>query len=142
MVENRDKVRVLVVLSSDLEVKIRPHLNSIDVCPIFVSHADELGQFVRNGEVYEVALLPASLPDMDWWTIWGELALLDQRPAILVCAHSASFQLWSGVLEAGGYDVLVEPFTRDKLKEAVLRAARSFKNERDLDGVEDGPEQD
>jgi DNA-binding response OmpR family regulator len=44
----------------------------------------------------------------------------------LVYAHTASFQLWSGVLEAGGYDVLVEPFTAEELQGAVLRAAASF----------------
>jgi hypothetical protein len=32
----------------------------------------------------------------------GELALLTPRPAILVYAHTASFQLWPGVLEAAG----------------------------------------
>jgi len=45
----------------------------------------------------------------------------------LVYAHTASFQLWSGVLEVGGYDVIVEPFTDEEIQRAVLRAARSFK---------------
>jgi DNA-binding NtrC family response regulator len=133
VVATHDKVRVLAVLASDTHGEIRRQLNSLDVSPIFISRADELGHFVRNGEIYQVALLPASLPDMDWWTIWGELALLDHRPAILVYAHTATFQLWSGVLEAGGYDVVVEPFTQEKLKEAVLRAAKNFEQQRDLD---------
>jgi DNA-binding NtrC family response regulator len=135
--EHRDEVRILAVLSSDIRDEIRRQLKSLDVSPVFVRRADELGDFVRNGEIYQVALLPASLPDMDWWTIWGELALLNQRPAILVYAHTASFQLWSGVLEAGGYDVIVEPFTHEKLNEAVMRAARSFERQRDLDGDAD-----
>ena len=142
MVENHDKVRILAVLTSDIEGKIRRQLNSLDMSPIFISRADELGHYVRNGEVYQVALLPASLPDMDWWTIWGDLALLNHRPAILVYAHTASFQLWSGVLEAGGYDVIVEPFTLEKLKEAVLRAARSFEQQRDLDCAGDSVDQE
>jgi DNA-binding NtrC family response regulator len=140
--ENHDKVRILAVLTSDIEGKIRRQLNSLDMSPIFINRADELGHFVRNGEVYQVALLPASLPDMDWWTIWGDIALLDYRPAILVYAHTASFQLWSGVLEAGGYDVIVEPFTLEELKEAVLRAAKSFEQQCDLDGTRDNVEQE
>jgi DNA-binding NtrC family response regulator len=140
--ENYDKIRILAVLTSDIEGKMRRQLNSLDMSPIFINRADELGHYVRNGEVYQVALLPASLPDMDWWTIWGDLALLDLRPAILVYAHTASFQLWSGVLEAGGYDVLVEPFTLEKVKEAVLRAVRSFEQQRDLDGSGDNVEQE
>lgn len=138
MAKNQDTVRILAILSSDLEGTIRGQLNAPDMSPTLICHADELRYFVRNGEFYQVALLPASLPDMDWWTIWGELALLNHRPAILVYAHTANFQLWSGVLEAGGYDVIVEPFTREKLRDAVLRAARSFEQQRELDGAGDG----
>jgi DNA-binding NtrC family response regulator len=140
--ENHDKVRILAVLTSDVEGKIRRHLNSLDMSPVFIDRAEELGHFVRNGEVYQVALLPASLPDMEWWTIWGELALLDQRPAILVYAHTANFQLWSGVLEAGGYDVVVAPFTREKLKDAVVHAADSFDHQRNLDSAGNNAEQE
>jgi len=133
--QNHHKIRVLAILTSDIDGKVLRQLTSLDICPVFVNRADELSHFVRNGEIYQVALLPASLPDMDWWTIWGELALLDQKPAILVYTHTASFQLWSGVLEAGGYDVIVEPFTLEKLKEAVLRAAKSFEQQHGPDGT-------
>jgi DNA-binding NtrC family response regulator len=125
-----------------MEKKIRHELDSLDVSAVFIDHAGELGHFVRNGEVYQVALLPASLADMDWWTIWGELALLDRKPAILVYAHSATFQLWSGVLEAGGYDIIVEPFTREKLREAVLRAARCFDESQDADESRESVDRD
>jgi hypothetical protein len=33
----------------------------------------------------------------------------------LVYAREATFQLWSGVLELGGYDVIVEPFSDNDL---------------------------
>ncbi len=74
------------------------------------------------------------LPDSDWWAIWGALALLDDRPSILVYARTASFELWSGVLEAGGYDGIVAPFNDEELKEAVMRAAESYE-ERSLGGT-------
>jgi hypothetical protein len=45
-------------------------------------------------------------------------------------------------LEAGGYDVIVEPFTLEKLKEAVLRAARSFEQQRDPDGAGNNVEEE
>jgi hypothetical protein len=51
-----------------------------------------------------------------------------------VYARQATFQLWSGVLESGGYDVLVEPFSDEELQGAVLRAAKSFE-ERNSNGV-------
>ena len=142
MAENHDNVRILVVVSSDFEEKIHRHLSSPDMSPVFVSRAEELGHSVRNGEVYEVALLPAALPEgIDWWTIWGELAQLTWRPAILVYAQSANFHLWAEVLDAGGYDVVAEPFTHETLREAVLRAARSFDQTREMGSDEDLPDQ-
>ena len=142
MAENHDNVRILAVVSSDFEWQIQRHLSSSDISPVFVRRPEELGYLVRNGEVYEVALLPAVLPEgIDWWSIWGELAHLTRRPAILVYAQSANFQLWAEVLDAGGYDVVAEPFTRETLREAVLRAAWSFGKKREMGSDEDLPDQ-
>jgi DNA-binding response OmpR family regulator len=141
--ENHDNFRILAVVSSDFEGQIQRHLSSPDMSPVFVRRAEELGYLVRNGEVYEVALLPAVLPEgLDWWTIWGELAHLTQRPAILVYTQSANFHLWAEVLDAGGYDVVAEPFTRETLREAVLRAAWSFDQKRETGSDEDLPDQE
>ena len=74
--------------------------------------------------------MPAVLPENGWWSLWGEIALLNPRPEILVYAHEATFQLWSGVLEIGGYDVIEEPFAEEKLQDAVNRAAHSFEERR------------
>jgi hypothetical protein len=136
--ENHDNVRILAVVSSDFEGQIQRHLSSPDMSAVFVSRAEELGHLVRNGEVYEVALLPATLPKgIDWWTIWGELAHLTRRPAILVYAHSANFHLWAEVLDAGGYDVVAEPFTRETVRDAVLRAAWSFDQKNEMGSDDD-----
>jgi DNA-binding NtrC family response regulator len=139
--KDHHNVRILAVVSSDFEAQIQRNLISPDMSPVFVSRAEELGSLVRNGEVYEVALLPVVLPEgIDWWTIWGELAQLTRRPAILVYAQSANFHLWAEVLDAGGYDVVAEPFTREMLREAVLRAAWSFDQKREMGGEEDLPD--
>ena len=143
MAENHDNVRILAVVSLDFAGRIQRHLSSPDMSTVFVSCAEELGHLVRNGEVYEVALLPAALPEgIDWWTIWGELAHLTRRPAILVYAQSANFHLWAEVLDAGGYDVVAEPFNRETLREAVLRAAWSFDQTREIDSDEYLPYQE
>ena len=143
MRQNHDNVRILAVMSSDFEGQMQRHLSSPDISAVFVSRAEELGHLVRNGEVYEVALLPAALPEgIDCWTIWGELAHLTQKPAILVYAQSANFHLWAEVLDAGGYDVVAEPFTREMLRDAVLRAAWSFDQKRELGSDENFHDQE
>jgi len=118
------QIRVLAVAATEMHERLRRQISSFGMVPVVVCSAVELAFHIRTGERYQVVLLPASLPNADdWWAIWGDLAMLTPKPAILVYAQNATFQLWSGVLEAGGYDVIVEPLTDDKLEEALLRAA-------------------
>jgi DNA-binding NtrC family response regulator len=115
------------MIAVEMQEEIRHAILSSDMIPVLISRASQLAAHLRAGEVYQVVLLPASLPHTeDWWVIWGELVVLRPKPAILVYAPNATFQLWSGVLEAGGYDVIVEPLTHRKLKHALVRAAESY----------------
>jgi DNA-binding NtrC family response regulator len=119
-------IRLLALVRREMQGQIRRQLAPIEVSVDFISRVAELSHVALSRSLYEVALLPAALPGNGWWSLWGEIALLHPRPEILVYAHAASFQLWSGVLEAGGYDVLVEPFSAEQLQQAVIRAAVSF----------------
>jgi DNA-binding response OmpR family regulator len=119
-------VRMLALVPVEMQGQIRRQLASLGVVIDFVSKAVEVSQLALSRRSYHVALLPAVLPDNGWWSLWGEITLLNPRPEILVYAHKATFELWSGVLEIGGYDVIVEPFTEEELQRAVTHAARSF----------------
>ena len=120
------EVRVLALVATDRQSEIQHQLAPIGVKLTFISRASDLSHLVRDRTLYHVALLPAALPDTDWWAVWGEISLLNPRPAILVYVHTASFQLWSEVLEAGGYDIILEPFSDEDIQGAVLQAAKSF----------------
>ena len=122
--------RILAVVPTYRRAEIARQLAPLNANLLFVRHSAEASAAIRENDVFQVALLPASLTDTDWWELWGALALLNARPAILVYAREATFQLWSGVLELGGYDVIVEPFSDEELQRAVLRAAQSFDERR------------
>ena len=123
-------LRILAVVPPNKRTEIARQLAPFGVELLFVGHSAEAEAAIREDDVFQVALLPGSLSDTDWWEMWGVLALLNPRPAILVYAREATFLLWSGVLESGGYDVIVEPFSDRELQNAVLRAARSFEERR------------
>jgi DNA-binding NtrC family response regulator len=125
--EKPDEVRILALVTPEKQEQIGYQVAPLGVKIDFVSKAGELSHLALTRISYQVVLLPAALPDNGWWQLWGELALLHPRPEILVYAPTASFRLWSGVLEIGGYDVIVEPFTDQDLQQAILRAATSFK---------------
>jgi DNA-binding response OmpR family regulator len=109
--------RILAVVPPSRRDEISRQLAALNANVLFVARSAEASTATREGDVFQVALLPASLSDTDWWELWGVLALLNPRPAFLVYAREATFQLWSGVLEMGGYDVIVEPFSDEELQE-------------------------
>jgi PleD family two-component response regulator len=121
------KPRVLALVPpasrSTVERLLAPVVDQV----IFISCVSELSALEKDWQ-FHVALLPAALPDTDWWLLWRDLLLVSPRPAILIYAQSADFRLWSGVLELGGYDVILEPFHEQVLQNAVLQAFASIKN--------------
>jgi DNA-binding NtrC family response regulator len=117
---------VLALIPREMRADLARQLASVDQTVAFIDRASELFALIQKRQVFSVAVLPASLPDADIWALWGELKLLSPHPEILLYARTANFQVWSGVLEAGGHDVLVEPFSADELLRAVLHAQKAF----------------
>jgi DNA-binding NtrC family response regulator len=124
--DQNTEVRLLALVSRQMQREIRRQLAPLGVTVDYISKAADVSHLVLSRAAYQVALLPAALPGNGWWALWGEIVLLHPMPEILVYARAASFELWSGVLEMGGYDVIVEPFTDGQLQQAVTRAAASF----------------
>jgi len=124
------ELRMLAVVPPDRRVEIARQLAPLKPDLLFLERLAEAEFAIREDDVFQVALLPASLSDTDWWELWGVLALLNPRPAILVYARKVTFLLWSGVLELGGYDVIADPFSDESLQGSVLGAAKSFEERR------------
>ena len=123
-------VRVLAVVPDQMQAELLKQLAPLKMTVVCVGRALEVASILSREPAFQVVILPASSSDGEWWALWGELCLLDPRPEILVYARSASFQLWTGVLDMGGFDVIVQPFSDLDIQRAVLRAARCFKERR------------
>ena len=72
-------LRILAVMPPDRGAAIARQLAPLKAELLFVSGSAEAAVAIREDEVFQVALLPASLCDTDWWELWGVLALLNQR---------------------------------------------------------------
>jgi len=125
------ELRILAVVPSSRRAEFARGLAPLKPNLLFVGRSAEAAGAIKEDEGFQVALLPATLSDTDWWELWGVLALMNPRPALLVYAPEATFRLWSGVLELGGYDVIVEPFSDEELQATVLRAAKSVQERTD-----------
>jgi hypothetical protein len=129
VVTPRAPMRILLVMPAERRREITRQLRPLNAELVFADPSGRTEEPIKEDDIFQVAILPATLTDTAWWELWGVLELLNKRPAILVYAREASFQLWSGVLESGGYDVIVEPFSSSEICAAVSRAAESFETE-------------
>jgi DNA-binding NtrC family response regulator len=120
-------MQVLAVVPEHLRPALLTQLAPLKVTVISTDRALEIARLIDQGVAFQVALLPAATSLSEWWALWGELYQMDPRPEILVYAEANTFQLWTGVLDMGGFDVIVEPFSDVEIQEAVLRAIQSFK---------------
>jgi len=114
------------VIPAERRREIIRQLQPLNAELVFADASGQTEAGIKEDDIFQVAILAATLTDTAWWKLWGMLGVLNKRPAILVYAREASFQLWSGVLESGEYDVIVEPFTDSEIRNAVRQAAESF----------------
>lgn len=125
------ELRILAFVPPNRRAEFSERLAQSRANILFVGDSAEAANAITEEDVFQVALLPGNLSDTNWWELWGVLTRLLRSPAILVYTRDPSFQMWSGVLDIGGHDVVVEPFSGEDLQNAVLRAARSFEERPD-----------
>jgi DNA-binding NtrC family response regulator len=132
-------VRFIVLAVEDLEITLRQSIEVLEAAGDFANSPAELSSLIHKDTAYQVAILPAKPVAGSWLSICHDISALKPPPAILVYSDQFSFELWTQVLDGGGFDLIVEPLTAEKLQSAVLGALNSQKNgsvdpgERDLD---------
>lgn len=62
----------------------------------------------------------------DWKKMLHNLTRRAHPPQLIVTSRTADDQLWSEVLNCGGYDLLAEPFHRDEVERVIAAARRQF----------------
>lgn len=121
-------VRLLAVTSKTSRTRLREKLSPLDRGLVCIDSVDQMAKLRRQQNNFEVVLLPSELSDADWWTVWSELTAVIPQPSILVYTRQPTFQLWTAVLDLGGYDVISEPFDETEIKGVVLSAAEDYRS--------------
>jgi hypothetical protein len=60
-------LRVLIVVAPERRNEIARKLSPLHLQLVFVGHAGTTSEPIREDDVFQVALLPATLSDTDWW---------------------------------------------------------------------------
>lgn len=123
-------MKVLALMQPEMRAGFEQQLAPTDTVVTFISEAAELSALSHTSGNFSVAILPASGPETELSFLLKELRLFDPRPEILIYAAHASFQFWSGLLDAGCRDILLQPFSSGELQRAVLDAANAFEERR------------
>jgi len=103
-----------------------PLLNALESCGIEVlpvCDCKEAQQMLETHPLVQAVVTDTTLPDGDWRRV---LEIVDQscrKIEVVVCLRLGDPKLWLDVLEQGGYDVLVEPFTHNEVRRIVEAAA-------------------
>ena len=121
-------VRFIVLAVEDLEITLRQSIEVLEAVADFAHSPTELSSLLHKDTAYQVAILPAEAVAASWLSICHDISALKPPPAILVYSDRFSYELWTHVLDGGGFDLLVEPLTAEKLQAAVLGALNGQKS--------------
>ncbi len=89
------------------------------------TRADAITLF--GDRTFPVVLCERHLPDGDWKDVLSFLTKQPFPPKLIVMDRLADDQLWSEVLNVGGFDLLAKPFTARELFRSIVSAWRNWK---------------
>ncbi len=127
----QNEVTALVVMSPERRSPLIDHLVALDVHILTASSCGEAAERLHDEPAVRLVLTDLALPDGSWFDVLNRVGDLSATVAVVVCARVADERLWTQVLEAGGFDVLVEPY-QDREVHRILAAAASGRASRHL----------
>ena len=113
----------LIVMPQERRSTLVNQLAGIDVNVLTASSCGEAADMLRVDPRVRVVLTDLSLPDGSWFDVLNRVGDINAGAEVVVCARLADERLWTQVLEAGGFDVLVEPYEKGEVKRIVDAAA-------------------
>lgn len=122
------EIAILIVLAGELRTQIKARLEPLALSAYFAESMMDLNELLREGKAFQVAVVPATLSQISWWELCSILASFKVKPELLIYSPAVDFQLWAGVLDAGGFDVITEAISSEQLRIAILGAVETFKS--------------
>jgi len=113
----------LLVMEKERRTILLDHLNSIDADIVTASSCAEAADRLRADPGVRLVLTDLTLPDGSWFDVLSRVDDAKADAKVVVCARLADERLWSQVLEAGAYDMLVEPYQQDEVRRILDAAA-------------------
>ncbi len=129
-----DVISVLVATSAQDESVFFEHLSANTRWNIRQARSTrEAAEILRDQDV-PVVLCAAQLPDGTWKDVMQAANSFGRQPRFVVLTGAITDEIWSEVLEAGGYDVLAKPLDARETVRVVSLAWRQWRDTRSRAG--------
>jgi DNA-binding NtrC family response regulator len=117
------QVTALLVMPEERHSRLVRCLSGLDANVLTAQSCGEAAQLLRDEPDVCVVLTDLCLPDGSWFDVLNRVGDEHREAKVVVCARVADERLWTQVLEAGGFDVLVEPYQAREVLRIVTAAA-------------------
>jgi DNA-binding NtrC family response regulator len=115
----------LLVMLADRSTPLLSQLAGIPNNIRVVSSCEEAGKQLRDDPAINLVLTDLILPDGTWFDVLNLAGECHPGAIVVVCTRVDDERLWTSVLEAGGFDVLVEPWERGEISRVVSAAIKA-----------------
>jgi len=117
------KTKAMVVMARERRLPLLDELKSCGIEALSVCDCNDAERMLETQPPVQVVVTDAALLDGDWRRVLEIVAQGGTNIEVIVCSCVGDPNLWLDVLEAGGYDVLVQPYQREEIKRIVECAA-------------------
>ena len=115
----------LVVMPPERSSLLLSQLADIPPTIRAVSSCEEAAEQLRDDPAISLVLTDLGLPDGTWFDVLNLAGKLRPGASVVVCARVDDERLWTSVLEAGAFDVLVEPWDGSEVNRVMSAAVKA-----------------
>ena len=115
----------LIVMPPERSTLLQSQLAGIPPNIRAVSSCEEAAEQLRDDPAINLVLTDLGLPDGTWFDVLNLAGKFHPGASVVVCARVDDERLWTNVLEAGGFDVLVEPWEGSEVNRVMCAAVKA-----------------
>lgn len=119
----QDRLTALVVMAPERSSSLLSHLQPLNARVLTARSCAEAARRLEGDSTVKVILTDLCLPDGSWFDVLNRAGDISPASRVVVCARVADERLWSQILEAGGFDMVVEPFEGPEVRRILSAAA-------------------
>jgi len=118
----RHRLTALVVMTPERCSSLLSHLHPLGARTVTAHSCGDAVRRLQQDPGTDLILTDLCLPDGSWFDVLNHASDVAPAARVVVCARVADERLWSQILEAGGFDMVVEPYEASEVRR-ILHAA-------------------